>query len=161
GTTPEGLPFLVMDYVGGLPIDDYCDVHKLRIDDRLKLFSTVCGAVQYAHAQGVIHRDLKPSNILVTSEGTPKLLDFRIAKVLDPDSLSQNLLLTQTGGRCMTPAYASPEQMRGKSITSASDIYSLGVVLYELLTGHRPYRLTQQTPAEVERAICEQDPEKP
>jgi len=161
GSTPEGLPFLVMDYVEGIPIDDYCDCHKLRIDERLRLFSKVCEAVQYAHQKSVVHRDLKPSNILVASDGTPKLLDFGIAKVLNPNSSGQSLVLTQTGTRCMTPAYASPEQMRGKSITTATDIYSLGVVLYELLTGHRPYRLTQHTPAEVERAICEQDPETP
>ena len=161
GSTPEGLPFLVMDYVEGTPIDDYCDRHNLRIDGRLRLFSKVCEAVQYAHQKSVVHRDLKPSNILVTSDGTPKLLDFGIAKVLDPNPSVQSLVLTQTGTRCMTPAYASPEQMRGKSITTATDIYSLGVVLYELLTGHRPYRLTHHTPADVERAICEQDPETP
>ncbi|HXY06647.1 MAG TPA: tannase/feruloyl esterase family alpha/beta hydrolase [Terriglobales bacterium] len=161
GSTPEGLPFLVMDYVEGIPIDDYCDRHKLRIDERLRLFSKVCEAVQYAHQKSVVHRDLKPCNILVTSDGTPKLLDFGIAKVLNPNPSAQSLVLTQTGTRCMTPAYASPEQMRGKSITTATDIYSLGVVLYELLTGHRPYRLTQHTPADVERAICEQDPETP
>jgi feruloyl esterase len=161
GSTPEGLPFLVMDYVEGTPIDDYCDRHNLRIDGRLRLFSKVCEAVQYAHQKSIVHRDLKPSNILVTGQGTPKLLDFGIAKVLNPIPSAQGLVLTQTGMRCMTPAYASPEQMRGKSITTATDIYSLGVVLYELLTGHRPYKLTQHTPAEVERAICEQDPETP
>jgi feruloyl esterase len=161
GSTPEGLPFLVMDYVDGSPIDDYCDTHKLCIDERLHIFLKVCEAVQYAHQKSVVHRDLKPSNILVTTDGTPKLLDFGIAKVLSPQPSAPNLQLTQTSVRCMTPAYASPEQMRGKSVTSESDIYSLGVVLYELLTGHRPYRLKQQTPAEMERAICEQDPEIP
>ena len=161
GSTSEGLPYLVMDYVEGCPIDDYCDLHKLRVDDRLQAFSKVCEAVQYAHQKGVIHRDLKPGNIFVTADGTPKLLDFGIAKVLNPEPSSQTLLSTQTGTRCMTPAYASPEQMRGKPITSATDVYSLGVVLYELLSGHRPYRLTQHTPAEIERAICEQDPDTP
>jgi serine/threonine protein kinase len=161
GSTSDGLPFLVMDYVEGLPIDNYCDRHKLRVDERLQLFSKACGAVQYAHQKGVVHRDLKPSNILVTADGTPKLLDFGIAKVLNPEPSSQMWLATQTGTRCMTPAYASPEQMRGKSVTVSSDIYSMGVVLYELLSGHRPYRLTQHTPAEIERAICEQDPETP
>ena len=161
GSTPEGLPFLVMDYVEGCPIDDYCDLHKLSVDDRLKIFSTACEAVHYAHKKGVVHRDLKPGNILVASDGTPKLLDFGIAKVLDPEPNSQFLLATQTGTRCMTPAYASPEQIRGEPVTPATDIYSLGVVLYELLSGHRPYRLTQHTPAEIERAICEEDPETP
>jgi serine/threonine protein kinase/tetratricopeptide (TPR) repeat protein len=161
GSTPEGFPFLVMDYVEGCPIDDYCDRHNLRVDERLQVFSKVCEAVQYAHQKGVVHRDLKPGNILVTADGTPKLLDFGIAKVLNPEPFSQTSLTTQTGTRCMTPAYASPEQMRGESITAVTDIYSLGVVLYELLSGHRPYRLTQHTPAEIERAICEQEPETP
>jgi serine/threonine protein kinase len=131
----------------------------LRIDERLELFSKVCEAVQYEHNKGVVHRDLKPGNILVTAEGTPKLLDFGIAKMLTADPSYQSLSATQTGTRCMTPAYASPEQMRGRSVTAATDIYSLGVVLYELLSGHHSYRLTQHTPAELERAICEQDPE--
>ena len=161
GSTPEGLPFLVMDYVQGCPVDDYCDQHMLCVDDRLHLFTKVCEAVHYAHQKGVIHRDLKPGNILVTTGGTPKLLDFGIAKVLNPESSSQILLATEAGTRCMTPAYASPEQMRGTPVTPATDIYSLGVVLYELLSGHRPYRLTQHTPVEIERAICEQDPETP
>jgi serine/threonine protein kinase len=161
GSTPEGSPFLVMDYVEGTPIDDYCDKHKLCIDERLRLFSKVCEAVQYAHQKSIVHRDLKPSNILVTDDGTPKVLDFGIAKVLIPQPSAQTLLLTQTGTRCMTPAYASPEQMRAKSITTATDIYSLGVVLYELLSGHRPYRLKENTPVEIERAICEQEPEPP
>src|SRR5271169_3839269 len=161
GSTPEGLPFLVMDYVEGSPIDEYCDQHKLSIDERLHLFAKVCDAVRYAHQKLVIHRDLKPSNILVLADGTPKPLDFGIAKLLNPLPSAQGLRVTQTDTRCMTPAYASPEQMRGKSVTTATDIYSLGVVLYELLTGHRPYRLTQHTPAEMERAICDEEPETP
>jgi feruloyl esterase len=161
GSTPEGSPYLVMDYVEGSPIDVYCDRNKLSVDKRLQLFKRVCEAVQYAHHKSVVHRDLKPSNILVTEDGTPKVLDFGIAKVLNSPSPSDALLLTQTGARCMTPAYASPEQMRGKAISPATDVYSLGVVLYELLSGHRPYKLKEDSPLEIERAICETEPEPP
>lgn len=160
GSTREGMPYLVMDYVEGVPIDDYCDEQKLSTESRLRLFQQVCLAVQYAHENRVIHRDLKPTNILVYGQGIPKLLDFGIAKVLEPSDESQ-MLITQTLTRRMTPAYASPEQVRAEPVTAATDVYSLGVVLYELLTGHRPYKLKQRTPAEIERAICEEDPEKP
>jgi len=160
GNTDQGLPYLVMDYVEGEPIDEFCDSRKLSTNSRLRLFRQVCLAVQCAHDNHVIHRDLKPSNILVTAQGIPKLLDFGIAKVLASSGDSQ-ALITQTRTRRMTPAYASPEQVKAEPITTATDVYSLGVILYELLTGHRPYKLKQNTPAEIERAICEEDPEKP
>ena len=160
GSTEEGQPYLVMDYVDGVPIDQYCDVHSLSIDERLRLFCQVCSAVEYAHEKLVIHRDLKPANILVTRDGMPRLLDFGIAKLLDPD-LFHTKLVTQTSWRPMTPEYASPEQVRGQEVTRSSDIYSLGVMLYEMLTDHRPYRAGSQSLLEMERSICEEEAEKP
>ena len=160
GTTADGRPYFVMDYVEGLPLDVYCDTHTLQIPERLKLFRVVCSAVHDAHHHGVIHRDLKPGNILVTSTGVPKLLDFGIAKVLNPE-LSSLTTGSTTTVRPLTPAYASPEQARGEAITPVSDVYSLGVLLYELLTGHRPYQLQGHTPQEFERVICEEEPQKP
>jgi serine/threonine protein kinase/tetratricopeptide (TPR) repeat protein len=160
GSSKEGSPYLVMEYVEGPPLDQYCDLHQLSIDGRLRLFREVCSAVQYAHEKLVIHRDLKPSNILIAQGGVPRLLDFGIAKLLNPECF-QTALVTRTDWRPMTPEYASPEQIRGQAITTASDVYSLGVLLYQLLTGHRPYRSTSQSPSEIERMVCETEPEKP
>jgi len=139
GTTPDGRPYFVMDFIAGSPIDEYCDRHKLGIGERLQLFQTVCGAVHYAHQNLVIHRDIKPPNILITEEGAVKLLDFGIAKLLDPDALGLDQTLTTL--QAMTPEYASPEQLSGSKITTASDVYALGVLLFRVLTGRRPYAL--------------------
>jgi serine/threonine protein kinase/Tfp pilus assembly protein PilF len=160
GSTEDGRPYLVMELVEGVPVDDYCDEHQLSIDQRLDLFRRICGAVQYAHQNLLVHRDLKPANILVTAAGEPKLLDFGIAKRLEPGS-STEPNLTQTGMRMMTPVYASPEQVRGEAIATTSDVYSLGVLLYELLAGRSPYRVVNGLPHEIELAICEQEPERP
>jgi serine/threonine protein kinase/tetratricopeptide (TPR) repeat protein len=160
GSSEDGSPYLVMEYVEGLPIDQYCDLHKLSIDDRLRLFREVCSAVQYAHEKLVIHRDLKPANILIAKGGVPRLLDFGIAKLLSPECF-QTALVTRTDWRPMTPEYASPEQIRGQAVTTATDVYSLGVLLFELLTGHRPYRSAGQSLLEMERLVCETEPEKP
>jgi len=138
GVSEEGRPYLVMEYVEGRPIDAYCDAHRLGIDQRLALFRTACEAVQHAHRHLIVHRDLKPSNILVNAAGHVKLLDFGIAKLLTPD-LDESVPVTQSGVRVLTPAYASPEQLRGEPVTTASDVYGVGVVLYELLVGRRPF----------------------
>lgn len=162
GVTEDGQPWFAMEYVKGLPIQKYCDAKKLSVKQRLKLFLKVCDAVQYAHQKLVVHRDLKPSNILVTEQQTVKLLDFGIAKVINhEDTLTNAIPLTRTGLLPLTPAYASPEQVLGKSMTTASDVYQLGIVLYELLTGCRPYNVSGKTPSEVEHIICEQQPTKP
>jgi len=161
GTSERGEPFLVMEYIAGRPIDEFCDSHRLTIAERLRLFQKVCAGVHHAHQHLVVHRDIKPRNILVTAEGEPKLLDFGIAKLLSPALSAATDTPTETGLRVMTPEYASPEQIRAEPITTVSDVYSLGVVLFELLTGRRPYRLKTRVWGELERVICEDDPERP
>lgn len=161
GITAAGLPYLVMEYVEGVPIDRYCDEQRLSIDARLKLFLQVADAVRYAHRHLIVHRDLKPSNIVVTREGTVKLLDFGIAKLLAPGRFEHAAPPTRDGLRLMTPEYASPEQVRGDQITTATDIYQLGLLLYVLLTGREPYPVRGRTPIEAFRVICESEPVPP
>ena len=161
GATEDGLPYLVVDFVEGIPIDRYCDRHKLSISQRLHLFVETCVAVHHAHQSLVVHCDLKPSNVLVTGEGAPMLLDFGIAKLLDPAAMGISAQAALTRQRAFTPDYASPEQLRGEPVTTATDIYALGVVLYGLLTGHSPYRATSGSLADWIRSVCEQDAEAP
>jgi eukaryotic-like serine/threonine-protein kinase len=162
GTTDDGLPYLVMEYIDGVPIDHYCDERRLSVEERIELFRQVCSAVQYAHQNLVVHRDIKPSNILVTADGVPHLLDFGIAKLLEGSSLTRTAAAaTATGQRLMTPHYASPEQVEGKPVTTATDVYSLGVLLFVLLTGRLPYRLAGDRLGAVEQAVLEQQPERP
>jgi serine/threonine protein kinase/tetratricopeptide (TPR) repeat protein len=161
GVTTDGLPYFVMEYIEGVPINEYCDERRLTTIERLKLFRKVCSAVHYAHQNLIIHRDIKPTNILVTADGEPKLLDFGIAKLLDPDHSRRAADQTAITQRLMTPGYASPEQAMGEPVTTASDVYSLGVLLYELLTGLRPYYFKSDLPFEIARVICEQEPVKP
>ena len=161
GTTVDGRPYLVMESVEGSPIDTYCDQRRLTIPERLQLFRKVAAAVHYAHQNLVVHRDIKPSNILVTDEGEPKLLDFGIAKPLDPRSFPVTEEATATGLRPMTLSYASPEQARGEMITTATDVYSLGVLLYELTTGRLPHRFEGLSTGEAERVLSEEAPPRP
>jgi non-specific serine/threonine protein kinase/serine/threonine-protein kinase len=161
GTTEDGRPYFVMEYVDGEPIDAYAARSGLGIKDRLRLFQQVCAAVQYAHHNLVVHRDIKPGNILVTGSGIPKLLDFGIAKLLRSDVPRETVGLTQAGFRMMTPEYASPEQVRGQPITTATDVYSLGAVLYQLLAGKMPHDFPSGSPTEMERVICETEPRPP
>jgi serine/threonine protein kinase len=163
GETEDGQPYLVMEYVEGKPLDQYCDENRLDLRKRLKLFMDICAAVQYAHQNLIIHRDLKPANILVTADGTAKLLDFGIAKLLNRNSIGNTASeLTRMNERLLTPEYASPEQIIGGAVTTVTDVYSLGIVLYRLLSGLRPYDLSGATSQlEMERSICVADPPRP
>ena len=158
GTTDDGLPYFAMEFIEGQPIDTFAEARGLDVEDRLRLFLEVCDAVAYAHGRGVIHRDIKPLNTLVTPAGIPKLLDFGIAKVLQdaPDETA-----TITGLRLLTPDYASPEQIEGRRATVASDVYSLGVVLFELLTGRWPYGPGSRSPGEIAAAVRTTEPDRP
>lgn len=158
GATTAGQPYFAMEYVEGSAVVDYCDEKRLPIAERLRLFLHVCAAVHYAHQQLVVHRDLKPNNILVNSAGNPKLLDFGIAKVLDPEEGLEGGTRTAPW---ITPAYASPEQVRGERASTLSDVYALGILLYELLSGRRPYDVESGSPAEIERIVCRQIPDRP
>jgi eukaryotic-like serine/threonine-protein kinase len=161
GSTDEGVPYFVMDYVDGQPIDTWCHQHKADVTRRLELFRAVCSGVQHAHDHLVLHRDLKPANIFVTADGGVKLLDFGIAKLLGSGAVLGTFVNTATAMQIMTPTYASPEQVRGEPLSVTSDVYALGVVLYELLTGHWPYRTQSRLLHEVARAICEEEPTVP
>ncbi|MEM8984460.1 MAG: serine/threonine-protein kinase [Pseudomonadota bacterium] len=161
GETDDGIPYLVMEYIDGTPVDAFCDAATLTISERLELFIRICDAVDYAHRNLVVHRDLKPSNILVTENGVPKLLDFGIAKLLSRDSIDYTMAVTVGDARLMTPRNASPEQVRGDAITTATDIYALGLLLYELLTGRFPYDSDGQAGYTLEKQICESEPARP
>ncbi|ANO52764.1 serine/threonine-protein kinase [Woeseia oceani] len=161
GETDAGTPYLVMEYVDGIPVDRYCDEHRLSVPERLRLFRKIADAVEYAHRNLIVHRDIKPSNILVNPAGEPKLLDFGIAKFLDNTVLKFAVAPTLEGSALMTPEYASPEQVRGEPITTATDIYSLGILLYILLSGRRPYLQQATNMAAIARAICDTEPSRP
>jgi len=159
GSTDDGLPYFVMEYVEGLPIDVYCNRNRLKLGERLYLFNKVCNAVGFAHRNMVVHRDLKPSNILISKDGTPKLLDFGIARIIQSNSFTLTKELT-VGSRFITPDYASPEQVQGNPVTTSSDVYSLGVLLYALLTNTKPYTFQNHSVREIERVICEEIPRR-
>jgi len=160
GIPPDlvGTPYMVLEYVDGLPIDRYCDWRRLSVRDRLLLLRTVCEAVQHAHDRGLVHRDLKPGNLLVTRDGQAKLLDFGIAKVLDPEPSMAPLAVTRSDVRILSPAYGSPEQILGEPVTPASDVYSLGILLFELLTGRRPYLADEGLEVLIDRALRGEPP---
>lgn len=161
GTSSDGQPYLVMEYIDGQPIDDYCDALRLTVDARLALYCAVCAGVQIAHSNLIVHRDIKPGNILVTADGQPKLLDFGISKLLDDDEGAGGGSLTLLGQRLLTPEYASPEQVRDEPITTAVDIYALGLLLHRLLSGDRPYELPTSNGEALRRAICDSQAERP
>lgn len=158
GTTNDDLPYFVMEFIEGVPVNRYCEKKNSNLRQKLELFLSICSAISYAHKRKIIHRDIKPSNILVTEDNIPKLLDFGIAKILDPESAEEAITQTETQMRLMTPEYASPEQVKGEQLTPASDQYALGILLFELITGTRPYKFPSRAPHEIARVICEENP---
>ncbi|HXI03253.1 MAG TPA: serine/threonine-protein kinase, partial [Candidatus Saccharimonadales bacterium] len=161
GVSEQGQPYFAMEHVDGLQLLDYCDRHRLGVAARLRLFDEIGRAVRHAHQNLIVHRDLKPSNILVTAAGQVKLLDFGIAKLIDTSDGSGAATLTATGLRLVTPEYGSPEQLRGEPVTTSTDIYALGVILYELLTGRRPHTFSERTPEALARLAGAAEPSRP